>query len=115
LKSYTPFKIHCYVDASYAVCQGGKGTCSAVTLGKGSLVNVVVSKIKNIQVVVVGNCSTEFEVVGISNSLGGKYRHIEIRYFFMKDRPSGKFVYINSGNKLKNFFTKPIQGELFRK
>jgi hypothetical protein len=51
-------------------------------------------------------------------SCGQKSRHIDIRYFFVKDRvDSGdiKVVYCPTEEMLADFFTKPLQGNLFRK
>jgi len=51
-------------------------------------------------------------------SCGQKSRHIDIRYFFIKDRiDSGniKVVYCPTEEMLADFFTKPLQGALFRK
>ena len=51
-------------------------------------------------------------------SCGQKSRHIDIRYFFIKDRvESGeiKVVYCPTEEMLADFFTKPLQGNLFRK
>jgi hypothetical protein len=51
-------------------------------------------------------------------SCGQKSRHIKIRYFFMQDRFWSKgisVVYCPTNKMLANFFTKPLQGSLFRK
>ena len=51
-------------------------------------------------------------------SCGQKTRHIDIRYFFMKDRLESEkisVVYCPTEEMLANFFTKPIQGSLFPK
>jgi hypothetical protein len=45
-------------------------------------------------------------------------RHIDIRYFFITDRIAGKEVsveYCPTGEMVSDFFTKPLQGALFRK
>jgi hypothetical protein len=45
-------------------------------------------------------------------------RHINIRYFFMKDRVDSKeikFVYVPTSETLADFMTKPLQGALFRR
>ena len=45
-------------------------------------------------------------------------RHIDIRYFFTKDRVNKKEIdiqYCPTQKMLADFFTKPLQGELFRK
>ena len=45
-------------------------------------------------------------------------RHINIRYFFVKDRVSSKEVdiqYCPTGEMIADFFTKPLQGTPFRK
>ena len=52
------------------------------------------------------------------NSCSGNSRHIDIRYFFVKDRvESGeiKIKHRNTSEMLANFFTKPLQGNLSRK
>jgi len=49
-------------------------------------------------------------------SCGQKSRHIDIRYFFMKDRITSEHitvVYCPTGQMLADFFTKPLQGALF--
>ena len=51
-------------------------------------------------------------------SCTGNSRHINIRYFFVKDRvDSGevKIVYCPTGRMLADYFTKPLQGNLFKK
>ena len=51
-------------------------------------------------------------------SCGQKTRHIDIRYFFMKDRIKSEgitIVYCPTEQMLADFFTKPLQGNLFRK
>jgi hypothetical protein len=45
-------------------------------------------------------------------------RHIDIWYFFVTDRIAGKEVsvtYCPTGEMISDFFTKPLQGALFRK
>ena len=49
---------------------------------------------------------------------GQKSRHIDIRYFFIKDRleiDNVKVVYCPTEAMLADFFTKPLQGNLFRR
>jgi len=49
-------------------------------------------------------------------SCGRKSRHIDIRYFFMKDRITSEHitvVYCPTGQMIADFFTKPLQGALF--
>ena len=49
-------------------------------------------------------------------SCGQKSRHIDIRYFFMKDRITSEHitvVYCPTGQMLADFFTKLLQGALF--
>ena len=61
--------------------------------------------------------STKMERNGRS-SCGQKSRHIDIRYFFLKDRiDSGELdiVYCPTEMMVADFFTKPLQGALFRK
>ena len=51
-------------------------------------------------------------------SAGPKSRHIDIRYFWMKDRIKSEGVTIRHCPTLQmvgDFFTKPLQGSLFRK
>jgi hypothetical protein len=51
-------------------------------------------------------------------SCGQKSRHIDIRYFFMKDRIKSEginIVYCPTEQMLADFFTKPLQGSLFNK
>ena len=49
---------------------------------------------------------------------GQKTKHMNIRYFFIKDRLKTegiKVVYCPTGKMIADFFTKPLQGRLFRK
>jgi hypothetical protein len=51
-------------------------------------------------------------------SCGKNSRHIDIRYFFAKDRVDTEgidIVYCPTEQMLADFFTKPLQGSLFRK
>jgi hypothetical protein len=51
-------------------------------------------------------------------SAGPKSRHINIRYFWMKDRLKGENIVVRHCPTLQmigDFFTKPLQGNLFRK
>jgi len=51
-------------------------------------------------------------------SCGQKSRHIDIRYFFVKDRIKTKgitVIYCPTEQMLADFFTKPLQGSLFIK
>jgi hypothetical protein len=51
-------------------------------------------------------------------SCGQKSRHIDIRYFFMKDRIKSEnieIVYCPTEQMLADFFMKPLQGSLFEK
>ena len=51
-------------------------------------------------------------------SCGQKSRHINIRYFFIKDKiekETIQVVYCPTESMLADFFTKPLQGNLFRK
>jgi len=51
-------------------------------------------------------------------SCGQKSRHIDIRYFFMQDRFESEgisVVYCRTDEMLADFFTKSLQGSLFRK
>ena len=52
------------------------------------------------------------------NSAGKQSRHISIRYFWIVDRLKKEKIYIEycpTGLMLADFFTKPLQGSLFRK
>jgi hypothetical protein len=51
-------------------------------------------------------------------SSGPKTRHMNIRYFFIKDRLQSENIqvkYCPTESMLADFFTKPLQGRLFRK
>ena len=51
-------------------------------------------------------------------SSGRRTRHINIRYFFASDRISNgelRVEYCPTGDMVADFFTKPLQGSLFRK
>ena len=51
-------------------------------------------------------------------SSGGRTRHINIRYFFVTDHIKQRELrieYCPTGEMVANFFTKPLQGSLFRK
>jgi hypothetical protein len=51
-------------------------------------------------------------------SCGQKSRHIDIRYFFIKDvlkRENITLAHCPTENMLADFYTKPLQGSLFRK
>ena len=50
-------------------------------------------------------------------SSGKRTRHVNIRYFFVTDRIKSQEVdvqYCPTGNMLGDFFTKPLQGSLFK-
>ena len=52
------------------------------------------------------------------NSCTGNSRHIDIRYFFVKDRVEKgemNIEYCPTGMMLADYFTKPLQGSLFNK
>jgi hypothetical protein len=52
------------------------------------------------------------------DSCTGNSRHIDIRYFFVKDRVDKKeieILYCPTEQMLADYFTKPLQGSLFRK
>ena len=52
------------------------------------------------------------------SSSGQKTRHIDIRYFFMQDRFMSEgltLVYCPTESMLADFFTKPLQGALFKR
>jgi len=151
LRVNNPLKLHCYIDASYAVHIDGKGrTGNVVTLGRGSVKN---SSTKHN---IVTKSSTEAEIVGVSDGLGEnlglmylmqdqgydikpvvlyqdnksaitlmekgrstsrRTKHISVRYFFVKDRidkEEVKLVYLSTDDMLADFYTKPLQGSLFR-
>ena len=51
-------------------------------------------------------------------SASEKTRHVNIRYFFVKDRVDSRELhieYLPTEDMVADFFTKPLQGELFRK
>jgi hypothetical protein len=51
-------------------------------------------------------------------SCGQRSRHIDIRYFFITDHSKRNSIHIQhcpTGDMLADFFTKPLQGSLFRK
>ena len=51
------------------------------------------------------------------NSCTGNSRHISIRFFFVKDRVDKKeftIEYCPTKSMLADYFTKPLQGQLFR-
>ena len=51
-------------------------------------------------------------------SCGEKSRHIDIRYFFIKDvlcRENISLEYYSTEEMIGDFYTKPLQGALFRK
>jgi hypothetical protein len=51
-------------------------------------------------------------------SSGRRTRHIDIRYFFVTDRIKHgemRIEYCPTGDMVADFFTKPLQGSLFRK
>ena len=52
------------------------------------------------------------------NSCTGNSRHINIRYFFVKDRVDKKEIHIEhcrTENMLADYFTKPLQGSLYHR
>ena len=52
------------------------------------------------------------------NSCTGNSRHINIRYFFVKDRFDKEeidIVYCPTLDMVADFFTKPLQGNMFRR
>jgi hypothetical protein len=51
-------------------------------------------------------------------SSGKRTKHINIRYFFVKDRVDSKditIIHCPTGEMLADYFTKPLQGSLFRR
>jgi hypothetical protein len=51
-------------------------------------------------------------------SSGRRTRHLDIRYFFVTDRVKNgdlRIEYCPTGDMVADFFTKPLQGSLFRK
>ena len=63
------------------------------------------------------NQSAIFMEMNSRNSCTGNSRHINIRYFWVKDRVANKEVrieYLPTHLMLADFFTKPLQGETFR-
>ena len=64
------------------------------------------------------NQSTILMLKNGRNSCTGNSRHIHIRYFFVKDRVDKKEVRVEhcpSLSMLADFFTKPLQGQMFIK
>ena len=64
------------------------------------------------------NKSTILMLKNGRNSCTGNSRHIDIRYFFVKDRIDKgelRVEYCPSSIMLADFFTKPLQGQLFKK
>ena len=64
------------------------------------------------------NQSTILMLKNGRNSCTGNSRHINIRYFFVKDRIDKKEIkveYCPSLIMLADYFTKPLQGVLFNK
>ena len=64
------------------------------------------------------NMSAMKLIVNGKRSCGPGSRHIDIRYFFMKNRLDTEginVVYCPTGEMLADFYTKPLQGNLFRK
>ena len=64
------------------------------------------------------NKSTMYMLKNGRNSCTGNSRHIDIRYFFVKDRIDKgelRVEYCPSSIMLADFFTKPLQGHLFKK
>ena len=64
------------------------------------------------------NMSTILMLKNGRNSCTGNSRHINIRYFFVKDRIDKKEMkveYCPSQCMLADFFTKPLQGAMFKK
>jgi hypothetical protein len=50
-------------------------------------------------------------------STSRRTKHISVRYFFVKDRidkEEVKLVYLSTDDMLADFYTKPLQGSLFR-
>ena len=61
--------------------------------------------------------TTPIDEINGRNSCTGNSRHINIRYFWVKDRVDNKEVrieYIPTHLMLADYFTKPLQGEQFR-
>jgi len=65
LRANVPYKLHCYVDASYAVHADCKGrTGNVVSLGTGAF------KVMSTKHNIVTKSSTEAEIVGVSDGMG---------------------------------------------
>ena len=61
--------------------------------------------------------ATLLEENGTASS-GSRTRHINIRYFFVKDKVDSKEIkikYCPSGQMVGDYLTKPLQGAQFRK
>jgi len=64
------------------------------------------------------NQSTMLMLKNGRNSCTGNSRHIDIRYFFVKDRIDKgeiRIEYCPSLDMLADYFSKPLQGYLFKK
>ena len=64
------------------------------------------------------NESTIRMEVNSRNSCTGNSRHVDIRFFFIHDRDKDgevKVVYCPTNKMVADFFTKPLQGSLFKK
>ena len=64
------------------------------------------------------NKSTMLMLKNGRNSCTGNSRHINIRYFFVKDRINKgelRIEHCPSTIMLADFFTKPLQGQLFKR
>ena len=60
---------------------------------------------------------SELALIKNGQSNSARTRHIAIRFFFIKDRVDQKEIileYLPSGEMLADYFTKPLQGKLFR-
>ena len=63
------------------------------------------------------NMST-MALVSKGYSTSNNTRHINIRYFFIKDRVDSqelKIEYLPTEDMVADFFTKPLQGDIFKK
>ena len=70
------------------------------------------------EVVIYQDNQSTISLMKKGHGASNRSRHINIRYFFMKEREASgevRIVYKPTGGMLADILTKPLQGELFRK
>jgi len=78
--------------------------------------NFLAAQIKTSRVYQNNQSAIRMETNGL-NSCTGNSRHVDIRYFLVQDRVDRKEIeisYCPTESMLADFFTKPLQGTLFR-